>query len=101
MGTIAGFKNWINEKYAKLHQELDAELRMMLRKSETAQLTCNWEQKYNNEVVHYFRIVLDEDNFPLFLANIYKEDGSVEDAEFSTYDLSADEIFNIIFNLEE
>lgn len=101
MGTINGFKEWINKKFTKLHQELDAELRMMLRNSKDAQLSCDWKEKYDKELVHFTHIVLDEDNFPLFLAKVHKEDGSVEDMEFSTYDLSADEIFNIIFNLEE
>lgn len=108
MGNIKGFKSWINSKYNKLHQELSAELRMMVRSSIEETLRCDYKKHINHEdystegfdILHITEITL-KDNNPLFKGEIVYDNSEFEKVEFEIEELTSDEIFDIIMSIKE
>lgn len=108
MGNIKGFKSWINNKYNKLHQELSAELRMMVKSSIGETMNCDYKKHLNHEhystegfdILHITEIAL-KDNNPLFKGEIVYDNGEFEKVEYEITELTADEIFDIIQSIKE
>lgn len=109
MANFKGFQDWINKKYNKFHQELGAELRMILRNEKTQTIKCNsvkrsWGTDDVLEELTITEISLNDENNPIFKGKIsYIEDAEeVEyEVEYEITDLTADEIFDIIMAIEE
>lgn len=108
MGNIKGFKSWINNKYNRLHQELSAELRMMVRSSIGETMNCNYRKHLNHKDYAYdgFDIlciteIALKDNNPLFKGEIIYDNGEFEKVEYEITELTADEIFDIIQSIKE
>lgn len=109
MGNMKGFQNWINVKYNKFHQELGAELRMILRNEKTQTIKCNYTKRTWGaddvlEEITITEISLNDENNPIFKGKIsYIEDADdVEyEIEYEITDLTADEIFDIIMAIAE
>lgn len=109
MANFKGFQDWINKKYSKFHQELGAELRMILRNEKTQTIKCNYAKKTwgDEDVLEELTITeisLNDENNPIFKGKIsYIEDAEeVEyEVEYEITDLTADEIFDIIMAIEE
>jgi mRNA deadenylase 3'-5' endonuclease subunit Ccr4 len=108
MGNIKGFKSWINNKYNRLHQELSAELRMMVKSSIGETLNCNYRKHLNHKDYSYegFDIlciteITLKDNNPLFKGEIIYDNGEFEKVEYEITELTADEIFDIIMSIKE
>lgn len=108
MGNIKGFKSWINNKYNRLHQELSAELRMMVKSFVGETLNCNYRKYLNHKDYSYegFDIlciteITLKDNNPLFKGEIIYDNGEFEKVEYEITELTANEIFDIIMSIKE
>lgn len=105
MANFKEFQDWINKKYSKFHQELGAELRMILRNEKTQTIKCNyvkraWGADVVLEEITITEISLNDENNPIFKGKIsYIEDA--DDVEYEITDLTADEIFDIIMAIAE
>lgn len=108
MGNIKGFKTWINNKYNKLHQELSAELRMMVKSSVGETLNCNYRKHLNHK--NYFYEGFDilciteitlKDNNPLFKGEMIYNNNEFEKVEYEITEFTIDEIFDIIQSIKE
>lgn len=110
MANFKGFQDWINKKYSKFHQELSAELRMMLRKEIDNTLSCKYETHLNHEVysstggfdiLRITDITLNKDNTPIFKGEIIYDDGEFEKVEYDITEITTDELFSIIMTIAE
>lgn len=104
MATIDGFKNWIQHKDIKSHQEMSAELRMMLRKNGEQPLQCFYEMKHKDSdgcdvLLRFWQIDYVENEGVVFDSEtIY--DGECLPSFFDIDELSIDLIKNIIMTIK-
>lgn len=105
MATINGFKNWIQSKDIKSHQEMSAELRMMLRKNGEQPLQCSYEMKHKDNdgcdvLLKFWQIDYVENEGIVFdTETIY--DGECLPSYYDIDELSIDLIKKIIMTIKE